>query len=88
MNLSDIEMKVDNVSKKLEENTFAFEMLKELKVSSKRWFIVSVVLLIALVGTNIAWLIYEGTLETAITEEQLIEDIDNSNNSQYTQTIN
>lgn len=88
MDLSDIEMKVDNVSKKLEENTFAFEMLKELKVSSKRWFIVSVILLIALIGTNIAWLIYESKFESTITEEQLIEDIDNSNNSQYTQTIN
>lgn len=72
----------------MENKTLATEMLHEIKAQSKRWFIISIILLIALVGSNIAWLIHEGQYETVTTDEvQTMEDIDNSENSSYTQTI-
>lgn len=72
-----------------ENENLALEMLKELKANARRWFIVSVVLAIALLGTNIAWLIHEEQYETVAQDEatQTIEDINNSENSEYTQTI-
>ena len=84
-----VEQKLVNVKQKFEENTLAMEMLKELKKTSKRWFIIAIVLLIALVGTNIGWLIYESQFETVIEETtQTIDDIQNADNSNFTQTIN
>ena len=71
-----------------EERSLATEMLHEMKMQSKRWFIIAVIELILLVGSNICWLIYESQFEEVTTEEQVIEDIDNSSNSNYTQTIN
>ena len=71
----------------MDKETLALEMLKEIKKSAKRWFIVSIILLIALVASNIAWLIYESQYETVSDEVQTIEDIDNSQNSSYSQTI-
>lgn len=71
----------------MEKETLATEMLREIKKSAKRWFVISVILLIALISSNIAWLIYESQYETITDETQTIEDIDNSQNSSYIQTI-
>ena len=71
----------------MDKETLALEMLKEIKKSAKRWFIVSIILLFTLVASNIAWLIYESQYETVSDEVQTIEDIDNSQNSSYSQTI-
>ena len=72
----------------MEKEKFALEMMKELKANAKRWFIISIILLVALIGSNIAWLIYESQYETITTDEvQTMEDIDNSSNSNYSQTI-
>lgn len=89
--LEKIENKIENVERKFDETSLAFEMLKELKKSSQRKFIIIVILIIALVGTNLGWLLYESQFETvAETEEttQYIEDLDNPTNSNFTQTIN
>ena len=72
----------------MEKDTLAMEMLKELKHQSKRWFIIAIIELILIIATNTGWLIYESQFETVTTEEQTIEDVDNSSNSNYTQTIN
>ena len=72
----------------MEKETLALEMLKELKRNAKRWFIIAMIELVLLVGSNITWLIYESQWETTITDEQTIENIENSSNSNYTQTIN
>ena len=74
----------------MEERNLATEMLHELKQNSRRWFIIAIVELVLLVGSNIGWLIYESRFEEITTDEstQYIEDIDNSTNSNYTQTIN
>jgi hypothetical protein len=72
----------------MENKTLATEMLHEIKAQSKRWFVISIILLVALVGSNIAWLIHEGQYETVTSDEvQTMEDINNSENSSYTQTI-
>lgn len=72
----------------MKEDTLATEMLKELKAHSKRWFIIAIIELIIIIITNACWLIYNSQFEEITTDEQVIEDIDNSNNSTYTQTIN
>ncbi|MBQ2349702.1 MAG: hypothetical protein II393_00265 [Cytophagales bacterium] len=72
----------------MEKDTLALEMMKELKTHSKRWFIIAIIELIIIIITNACWLIYNSQFEEITTDEQVIEDIDNSNNSTYTQTIN
>ena len=73
----------------MEKETLAMEMLRELKANAKRWFIIALVELVLLVGSNIGWLIYESQYETVETDEatQYMEDIESSTNSNYTQTI-
>ena len=75
---------VENMEKQVQEKSLALEMLSELKKVSRRWFIISIILLVALVTTNVAWLIYESSFET-VTETQTVEqhqeDTDNSNMS-------
>lgn len=68
-----------------EEKTFAMEMLKELKAQSKRWFIIAIIELILLIGSNIGWWIYESQFET-ISEEQTQEAY-YTDNSTITQNI-
>lgn len=55
---------VENMEKQVHEQSLALEMLAELKKSSKRWFVISIILLVALVVSNIGWLLYESTFET------------------------
>jgi len=74
----------------MEKENLAMEMLRELKQNSRRWFIIAIVELVLLVGSNIGWLLYESQYEDVTTttdEVQTMEDIDNSANSNYTQTI-
>lgn len=87
--IEELKGSVENMKKEVKEETLALEMLSELKKTTKRWFAVSIILLIALVGTNVAWLIYESQLEYVSEETtQTIEDVDNPNNSNFTQHIN
>lgn len=88
--IEELKGSVENMKKEVKEETLALEMLSELKKTTKRWFVVSIILLIALIGTNIAWLIYESQFETVYQEEtdQTIDDIDNSSNNNFTQQIN
>ena len=82
--IEELKGSVENMKKEVKEETLALEMLSELKKTTKRWFVVSIILLIALVGTNVAWLIYESSFET-VTETQTVEqhqeDTDNTNMS-------
>ena len=67
--IEELKGSVENMKKELKEETLALEMLSELKKTTKRWFVVSIILLIALVGTNVTWLIYESSLDTVIEGE-------------------
>ena len=62
--LENIQKSLNEVEQKFEENSLAMEMLRELKKSAQRKFLVIVILIIALVGTNIGWLLYESQFET------------------------
>lgn len=87
--LEELEKSVKNMEKQVHDQTLAFEMLSELKKSSKRWFTISIVLLVALVVSNVSWLIYESSFETVYEDStQNIEDIDNTSNTNFTQHIN
>ena len=87
--IEELKGSVENMEKQVHEQSLALEMLSELKKTTKRWFVVSIILLIALVGTNVAWIIYESQWEYASEETtQTIEDVDNPNNSNFTQHIN
>lgn len=87
--IEDLKKGVMVMEKEVKEQTLAIELLHEVKKASKRWFVISIILLIALVGTNIAWLIYESQYETILETDstQYMEDIDNSSNTNFTQHI-
>lgn len=53
----------------MENKTLATEMLHEIKAQSKRWFVISIILLVALVGSNVGWLIYESQYESIADEK-------------------
>lgn len=66
----------------MNDDSFALEMLKELKAQSKRWFIIAIIELVILIATNVGWFVYESQYET-ITDEQTItqEQIDTENSN-------
>ena len=70
--IEELKGSVENMEKQVHDQSLALEMLSELKKSSKRWFVISIVLLIALVISNVGWLIYESQWEET-TETQTIE---------------
>ena len=82
--IEELKGSVENMEKQVHEQSLALEMLSELKKTTKRWFVISIILLVALVVSNIGWLIYESQWEE-VTETQTIEqhqeDTDNSNMS-------
>ena len=82
--LEELKGSVKDMKKQVHEQSLALEMLSELKKSSIRWFVISIVLLIALVISNVGWLIYESSFKT-VTETQTVEqhqeDTYNSNMS-------
>ena len=85
--IEELKGSVENMEKEVKEQTLALEMLSELKKSTKRWFIISIILLVALVTTNVAWLIYESQFETVVDTEQTIDDINNTDNTNFTQNM-
>ena len=47
------------------------------KANSLKWFIICLVLIVLLVGSNIAWLVYENSFEDVTTEEIIVDSEDN-----------
>lgn len=72
----------------MENETLATEMLHEIKAQSKRWFIISIILLVALVGSNVAWLIHEEQYETISTDESIEQEQTDTQNSSMSGVIN
>lgn len=86
--IEDLKGSFKKMEKQVHEQSLALEMLAELKKSSKRWFVISIVLLIALVISNVGWLIYESQWEET-TETQTIEQYqEDTNNSNMSGVIN
>lgn len=58
------------------------DQMNRLEVHNKRWFIFSLILFIALILTNGAWLVYECSFEDTVTTTQTVtQDSDGGNNS-------
>ena len=83
--IEELKGSVKNMEKKVHEQSLALEMITELKKSSKRWFVISVILLVALILTNVGWLIYESTFETVY--EDSTQETYYTDNSTITQHI-
>ena len=82
--LEELKGSVKDMEKQVHEQSLALEMLSELKKSSKRWFVISIILLVALVISNIGWLIYESSFETVYEDStQETYYTDNSNITQH-----
>jgi predicted negative regulator of RcsB-dependent stress response len=64
------------------------EIIQDLKKSSKRNFVIIIILLIMLVGTNLAWLVYESQFQTIATVEEYTQETEFVDNSNINQTIN
>lgn len=89
--IEELKGSVENMKKEVKEETLALEIFQEMKVENKRKNVIIKILialnlcfLIALVGSNVGWLIFESQFETvteAQTVEQHQEDTDNSNMS-------
>lgn len=71
-----------------EQSTLAMELLHELKKSSKRNFIIAIILLIALVVSNVTWLIYESQYETVAEEQEITQEQTDTENSTMSGVIN
>lgn len=76
-NLEKVEEKLDKVQVKVEENTLAMEMLQDKKRTIRYMFIIILILILALVGTNIVWFLYESQFETV--QETETTTIDSGN---------
>lgn len=72
----------------MEKEPLATEMLREIKAQTKRWFIISIILLVALVGSNVTWLIHEGQYETISTDESIEQEQTDTQNSSMSGVIN
>ena len=82
--VEELQGSVKKMEKEIHKQTLALELLKEVKKSAIRWFVISIILLVALICSNVAWLVYESSFET-VTETQTVEqnqeDTENSNMS-------
>ena len=83
--IEELKGSVETMEKEVKEQTLALEMLSELKKTTKRWFVVSIILLIALVVTNVSWLIYESSFETVY--EDSTQETHYTDNSTINQSI-
>ena len=83
--IEELKGSMENMEKQVHDQSLALEMLAELKKSSKRWFVISIILLVALVVSNIGWLLYESTFETVY--EDSTQETYYTDNSTITQHI-
>lgn len=83
--IEELKGSVKDMEKQVHDQSLALEMLSELKKSSIRWFIISIILLAALVVSNIGWLLYESTFETVY--EDSTQETYYTDNSTITQHI-
>lgn len=50
------------------------------KANSLKWFIICLILIVLLVGSNVGWLIYESQFEYIETTQEVIQEADNGEN--------
>ena len=79
----------------MEEKSLAMEMLQELKTQNVRLekafkgvLTLCIILIVALVGSNIAWLVYESQYETVGETTTYTQEAESLDNSAISQDIN
>ena len=65
--------------------TVPYQVFKDFKETAKanslKWFIICLVLIVLLVGSNIGWLIYESQFETIeTTTQEVVQEAENGEN--------
>ncbi len=83
--VNDLKGSLMKMKEEIKQQSLALEMMTELKKTSHRWFIISIILLIALIATNIAWLVYESSFETVV--EDSTQETYYTDNSTINQNI-
>ena len=73
---------------KQEEKSLAYILLEDLKKTNKRIFVICIIEAIIIMSMFIGFLIYQSQFEIIDETTQYIEDVDESSNSSYIQTIN
>lgn len=90
MNLKDrvVQMKeeIENLKKECFENTLAMDLLKELKMQNKRQHIIIIVLIGVIISMIIGFFVYQSQFE--IVSEDASQEVNYTENSQVTQTMN
>lgn len=66
----------------MDGDNLATELLREVKATSKRWFILFIITLIMLCGTNMAWL-YAWNLPSEETSQTYDIDAEDNGNAVY-----
>lgn len=56
-------------------------LIGQMNTANKRSFIIILILIIALIGTNLGWLIYESQFETATITQEVQQEADNGINT-------
>lgn len=79
----------------MEKKSLAMEMLQELKAQNVRLekafkgvLTLCIILIVAFVGSNIAWLVYESQYETVAETTTYTQEAESSDNSTISQDIN
>lgn len=90
--IEELKGSVENMKKEVKEQTLALEIFQEMKVENKRKNVIIKILialnlcfLIALVGSNAGWLIYESSFDTVY--EDSTQETYYTDNSTITQSI-
>ena len=90
--IEELKGSVEDMKKEVKEETLALEIFQEMKVENKRKNVIIKILialnlcfLIALVGSNAGWLIYESSFDTVY--EDSTQETHYTDNSTITQPI-
>jgi hypothetical protein len=69
------------------ENSLAYEMLKEIKASNKRLFIIAIVEMVVIISMFVGILIYESQFEY-VSSETTTQELTSTDSDNISQTIN
>jgi hypothetical protein len=69
------------------ENSLAYEMLKEIKSSNKRLFIIAIIEMVIIISMFVGFLIYESQFEY-VSSETTSQELLSTDSNNISQTIN
>ena len=71
----------------MDEHSLAYEMLKEIKASNRRLFIITAIEVVIIISMFAGFLIYENQFDY-VTDIEQTQETENVNSSELTQSIN